>query len=36
MQSSTRETAVFAEMHRAMQGAAGAVADGSGRELFGG
>ena len=36
MQTSTRETADFAEMHGAMRTAAGAVADGAGKRLFGG
>ena len=36
MQTSTRRTADFAEMHRAMQMAADAIADGASRELFGG
>jgi hypothetical protein len=36
MQTSTRETADFAEMHGAMQAATGAVADSAGRQLFGG
>ena len=36
MQPSTRDTAAFAEMCHAMEHAAGAVADGAGRELFDG
>ena len=36
MTATTRPTAAFAEMHRTMQAASGAVADGAGRELFDG
>jgi hypothetical protein len=36
MNTSTRQTAAFAEMRHTMQTAASAVADGSGRRLYGG
>jgi hypothetical protein len=36
METSTRQTADFAEMHGAMRAASGAVADGAGKQLFGG
>lgn len=36
MNSATRRTAAFDEMHRTMKTARGAVTDGTGRELFGG
>ncbi|MBP1985653.1 hypothetical protein J2753_000126 [Halolamina salifodinae] len=36
MNTATRRTAAFAEMRHAMQTAAGAVADGAGRRLYGG